>query len=82
MNIPFTLTQGGMVQEALAVTFANNQRSNPSETTPNSGKIRRTDGMEWKKESGSEILGNRYDSYQIWFQFVLIVFLYQNNTNV
>jgi len=53
LNIPFTLTQGGLVQEALAVTFAKDQRSNPSiehsgESTPSRWKIRTTDGMEWK----------------------------------
>ena len=53
LNVPFTLIQGGLVQETLVVTFAKDQRSNPiiehsGQSTPRRWKIRRTDGMEWQ----------------------------------
>ena len=52
------------------------QRPDPSiehsgQSTPRRWKIRRTHRMEWQKESGSEILENRYDSYQCRCQLII-----------
>jgi hypothetical protein len=52
------------------------QRPDPSiehsgQSTPRRWKIRRTHRMEWQLESGSEILENRYDSYQSRCQLII-----------
>jgi hypothetical protein len=70
LNILFTLTQGDLVQEALAVTFAKDQTQSlniPVKVPLGGGRY--AELTEW---SGSEILGNRYDSYQVWCQLVFV----------
>jgi hypothetical protein len=68
LDIPFTLmAKGDLVQETLAVAKDQNPALNIPVKVP-LGVGRYADGMEWYEESGSEILGNRYDSYQVWSQ--------------
>jgi hypothetical protein len=76
LNIPFTMTQGDLVQEASAVTFAKDQTQalNIPVKVPLGGG-RYAELTEWNgtsEESGSEILGKRYDSYQVCCQLVFV----------
>jgi hypothetical protein len=48
LNIPLTLTQGDLLQEALAVTFAKDQTQSLNQSTPRRRKIGRTHRMEWQ----------------------------------
>ena len=74
LNIPFTLTQRDLLQEALAVKFAKDQTQafeHSGQSTPRRWKIGRTHRMEWQQESGSAIFENRYDSYQSRCQLII-----------
>ena len=74
LNIPFTLTQGDLLQEALAVTFAKDQTQalNIPVKVPLGGG-RYADLTKWNgsKRVRSEILENRYDSYQCRCQLII-----------
>ena len=73
MNIPLTLTQGDLLQEALAVTFAKDQTQalNIPVKVPLGGG-RYAELTEWNgSKSGYEILENRYDSYQSRCQLII-----------
>jgi hypothetical protein len=50
LNIPFTLTQGDLVQEALTITFAKDQTQGEVCAAPFKVPLGggRTDGMEWQ----------------------------------
>jgi hypothetical protein len=75
LNIPFSLTQGDLVQEALAVTFAKDQIQAlkiPVKVPLGGGRY--TELTEWNgsKRVDLRFLGNRYDSYQVWCQLVFV----------